>query len=177
MSRCYLQGLRQMYRYVQEIGSPKISISSSLRGHASSSHSTSMLARNISISVSGGSGACMGLFSSSGQSLRSLSQASAPMQGRMAALSFSPPPHHDTSHLEKGAPAVDGLLSDGVLASAGTGGAGGGALSLDGDGEDEESSVLPYRTMPRKKPPDPLRPRRWSASIWRALSARRARKM
>ena len=154
--------MKQIYRCVQaEIASPKLS--SSLRGHASSRgtpNSTSIIARNLVTSTSGGSGAYMGLFSSSGQSLRSLSQASAPMQGRMAALSFTPPcpppPHHDTSHLEKGAPAVDGVLSDGVLASAGTGGPGaGGALSLDGDGEDEESSVLPSRTMPRKRPPDP----------------------
>lgn len=104
----------------------------------------------------------MGLFSnnvSAPSFVRSLSQASAPMQGRMAALSFTPPPppppHHDTTHLEKGAPAVDGILSDGILASTGSGGAAGGALSLDGDGEDDESSVLPYRTTARKGPPDP----------------------
>ena len=174
--------MKQMQRCVQEIAAPKTTVSHSLRGHASSKvesrQSISMIARSLSAPISGGSGPCMGLFSSGNvmaPSLRSLSHASAPMQGRMAALSFSPPPppppHHDTTHLEKGALATDGLLSDGVLASAGSGGAAGGPLSLDGDGEDEESSVLPYFTTARKRPPDPLTniPGATSATIYRML--------
>jgi hypothetical protein len=128
--------MKQLYRCAQDIASSSRSSPISMRvasGSLSSSHqavNASTLARSL-MTASTGNGACMGLSNIGASSLhRSLSQ-SAPMQGRMAAMSFSPPPslppHHDTSHLEKGAPAVDGLLSD---ASSGSGGAAGGSLSL-----------------------------------------------
>ena len=139
--------MKQLYRCAQDIASSSRSsspitmrvatVSSMSKSHHSVNAST--LARSL-MTASTANGASIGLSSSVSPSLhRSLSH-SAPMLGRMAAMSFSSPPslppHHDTSHLEKGAPAVDGLLSD---ASAGSGGAAGGSLSLEGEGDDEES--------------------------------------